>query len=209
VALGSYERLGDARLLALHRAGNVDAFGEIFRRHAPSIRRYVRSLSDLDAQQVDDIVQDTFVSVMRKTKKIDGAGGLHSFLYRAAKWSTLTALADAGRWKRQKLSFYRAVPTDDLGADEADPLNYFDSADARASLVQAVGCLSEHQRQIFLRFELRGDSLKEIAADLGLTRTAVASSLCVARNRVTWVVATGNVAMSSVHGTKRTERAYA
>ncbi|MEZ5138351.1 MAG: sigma-70 family RNA polymerase sigma factor [Acidimicrobiales bacterium] len=55
--------LADHELLVAMREGDRSAYGEIFRRHEPAIRRFSASLVPHAA--VDDVVAETFASVLR------------------------------------------------------------------------------------------------------------------------------------------------
>ncbi|MDG4663742.1 sigma factor [Mycobacterium sp. 236(2023)] len=55
----------DRVLAAAARAGDEAAFESLVRRHGPALYRYTRRMT-ADADAVNDIVQDTFVSAWRQ-----------------------------------------------------------------------------------------------------------------------------------------------
>lgn len=60
----------DDELLHLVRSGDSRAYGELWRRHHPALRRYVRTLVPDSA--VDDVVSDTFVAVLEAIQRSHG-----------------------------------------------------------------------------------------------------------------------------------------
>ena len=54
----------EATLLRAARAGDADAFAQIYRLHAPAIHSLVLRLSG-SVETADDITQDTFLKAMR------------------------------------------------------------------------------------------------------------------------------------------------
>lgn len=70
-ATARHERhLADDELIAAVRGGDREAYGEIFRRHEPAIRRFVATL--VPSSAVDDVVAETFASVLRAISRGHG-----------------------------------------------------------------------------------------------------------------------------------------
>ena len=64
--------------------GEVDAFDTLFERFRRKLLAYVRGLVG-DAQQSEDIVQETFVELAKKIQKIQPKKGVGPWLYRVAR----------------------------------------------------------------------------------------------------------------------------
>ena len=60
----------DGELLAAVANGNLEALGRLFDRHAPSVRRYLARLG-VAASDADDLVQATFLEVVRAAWRFD------------------------------------------------------------------------------------------------------------------------------------------
>lgn len=74
--------LKDEELLALS-VGNPGAFGVLYDRHEPALRRKVRHMMG-DREEVEDILQDTFTKIYlnaNKFKKVEGAS-FKSWMYK-------------------------------------------------------------------------------------------------------------------------------
>lgn len=63
----------DAQLLERARGGDEDAFSQLFARHQRTIYRYAVYMCGQDAG--DDIVQETFLAVLRQTARLDTLRG--------------------------------------------------------------------------------------------------------------------------------------
>src|SRR5437867_2131184 len=64
-----HNEVDDAGLLQRSRHGDVEAFSQLFTRYKTSIYRYAAHMCDPDA--ADDIVQETFLTVLRQTRRDD------------------------------------------------------------------------------------------------------------------------------------------
>lgn len=65
--------MDDAGLLARARRGDQDAFSRLFAHHQGAIYRYAAHMCGADA--ADDVVQDTFLAVLRHSERYDPTRG--------------------------------------------------------------------------------------------------------------------------------------
>jgi RNA polymerase sigma-70 factor, ECF subfamily len=95
------DEVDDRALAASARAGDVEAFTELVRRHGPGLYRYARRMTR-DTDAVNDIVQETFVAAWRRIAEFRGDSGVRTWLF------TICArkVVDSHRVKR-------AIPIDD------------------------------------------------------------------------------------------------
>lgn len=91
----------DRGLAAAARAGDVDAFEELVRRHGPSLYRYARRMTQ-DTDAVNDIVQETFVAAWRRIATFRGDSAVRTWLFSICA----RKVVDSQRIKR-------AIPVDD------------------------------------------------------------------------------------------------
>lgn len=73
-ALVILTEVNDAGLLARARRGDQDAFSRLFARYQGPIYRYAAHMCGADA--ADDVVQDTFLAVLRQSERYDPTRGL-------------------------------------------------------------------------------------------------------------------------------------
>ncbi|WP_246182873.1 RNA polymerase sigma factor [Mycolicibacterium grossiae] len=91
----------DRGLAAAARAGDVEAFEELVRRHGPSLYRFARRMMR-DGDAVNDVVQETFVAAWRQIATFRGDSGVRTWLFTICS----RKVVDSHRVKR-------AVPIDD------------------------------------------------------------------------------------------------
>ncbi|WP_059015826.1 sigma-70 family RNA polymerase sigma factor [Mycobacterium sp. M26] len=91
----------DRELAAAARAGSIEAFEEIVRRHGPAMYRYARRMTQ-DTDAVNDIVQETFVAAWRQIGNFRGDSAILTWLFAICA----RKVTDSRRVKR-------AIPIDD------------------------------------------------------------------------------------------------
>ncbi|WP_371480117.1 sigma-70 family RNA polymerase sigma factor [Kitasatospora sp. NBC_00315] len=177
----------DAELTALVRAGDDEAYEEIYRRHAESVRRYARTCCR-DSFTAEDLAGEVFARTLQALR----AGKGPEFAVRAY---LLTAVRNvAAAWGRSER---REQLVDDFGVfaqssataaklDLADP-----GADAWAMamadqrmVMQAFVELPEDDRVVLWHTEVERESPKTVAVMLGKTANATAVQAHRARDRL-------------------------
>lgn len=176
----------EANLLARCRRGEADAWDELFNRHYAAAGRFVFQLaSDFSLEDVEEVCQEVFLSVIRNLNSFQGGSQFQTWLFRIA--------ANKARDYREKLHAVKRgggqTPLS-LNAEDAetgltlDPPSDKPSPDVdllnveRAELVRdALDQIGEPCREII---ELRyfGDlSYDELSRDLKLNPKTVSSRL--------------------------------
>lgn len=164
-ALDHDERRGlgddhDGVLLGRIAAGETKPLGALFDRHAESVRRLVLRLG-VRPGEVDDLVQTTFLDVLRVAASYDGRPS-------ARPW--LMALATM-RVRRHRRSFARLA--DRLARFGREPEEHAASAEQQtatsreaARAMRAVDALTEKKREVFLLVAVEGLTCDEVAEHL-------------------------------------------
>lgn len=123
----------DEALVALVAAGDASAAEQLFRRHYAEVRALCARISG-DASSADDLVQETFLRVMRFASGFKGKSTVRTWLYRIA----FNVSAD------HRKRMMREVPVMLLDAGEA-------AADPRLDLIErGLASLGDEQRQTLL-----------------------------------------------------------
>lgn len=153
----------DDELVRAVRAGDTEAFGELFARHAAVATRVaVRGGPRVDA---DEVVADVFASVLVQLRA--GRGPTVSF-----RAYVLTAVRHEAA-RRSVLSRRCDLV--------ADPAQWTDAAPVRADLDvddhlhDAYASLPARWRRALWQLEVEGRTPRELAVDLGLTANAVSA----------------------------------
>jgi len=172
---------GDVALLVAYRNGDVRAFERLFARHSEKIRvlalRYLR-----DAAEADDVVQETFLRLLRIADTVDAGFNIMAWLHRVAANICLSHLRSA---RRVQL-------VDTAGAElsgEQDrrrlgqPEEAWEITHARELFGQLVARLPHQQRQCLVMREIEGMSYRDIATRLSVSPGSIESLLFRARRR--------------------------
>ncbi len=151
----------DADLIAAWRSGDEGAAGELVRRHARAVARFLGGAGAGD--DVDDLVQETF---FRAFRKIDGYRGGASFRTWVIAISS-NALKDVRRRSRRR----PAIPleTEDIPDERADPHADVVARELEARVGECVRRLPRLQRDVFLLRAQQGMEYEDIAAALDTT----------------------------------------
>jgi len=153
------------------RAGDLDAFEVLVRRHqAPVYRVALRMLGT--AADAEDVAQETFVQAWRSLARFHGNSAFSTWLYRIATNHSLDVLA-----KRRP-----SEGLDDLQGDSSlDPAAIYAQRERTAGVLDAVQAMPPEQRAPLVLREFEGLSYEEIGKVLGISLAAVKGRIHRAR----------------------------
>lgn len=158
----------DEALIERWRAGDERAASALVERHAKPIARFVASLGVRD--DVEEIVQDTFVRAFGSLDRFGGRSTLRTWLFTIARnlvRDRVRAMHTGGRGR------HATQEIDDAHvATEHDPLDQVVADETAVRLRKALGCLTRMQREVFTLRVSQGLSYKEIADVLDSTEGA-------------------------------------
>jgi len=194
---GEGGRADENDLLRALQDGDNDAFVLLMQRLESPLRRYVRRLiGDSDAE--DDIVQDVFFSLYRKSDRIDARRGLRPYLFRMARNRCYDELRRQGRFQSVSLDEEPEGKSFSLAETLPDPAEPTDEL-AHWLFIQlvvreAMEKLPENQRQALILYAEEQMSYAEIAVATNTNPGTVRSRLSHARRTLRrlvppWVLA--------------------
>ena len=147
--------------------GDQDAFAVLYDRYAPQLevflRRFVR-----DRALAEDLLQTTFLSVVRARGRYTPSAGLRAWIYAIAANAGRDALRRRGARPEQSCDpamlseLAPAVPDLDPALAMSDP-------NVARAVDEALQQLPQEQREAVLLHKLQGLSFPEIASALGTT----------------------------------------
>jgi RNA polymerase sigma factor (sigma-70 family) len=162
----------DSVLLAALRAGDLDAAGRLFRRHAEPLWRTAGAWARQPAER-DDLVAETFARVLTVVR---AGGGPHGDL---RPYLVVTLRNLVSRWSRQRSRVELRATVPEAVAGGADELALHRS---NARLVWSAYCtLPGRWRTVLWRTEAEGGTPTEVAPSLGLSPNSVAALAMRAR----------------------------
>jgi len=174
----------DEQLLARFTAGEREALDELFRRYrAPAYRVAYRLLGhEADAL---DALQEGFVKALTHLDTFQGRSAFKTWLLRVIS----NAALDLGRQRgRREVLSLDGVPSHNGEVMHPlrieDPAAGLEQADLRHALDQALGSLSDAQRQTFVLHAEAGLSYREVAEAMQISIGTVMSRIYYARQKL-------------------------
>jgi RNA polymerase sigma-70 factor (ECF subfamily) len=181
------ETMEPISLIAL-KAGDREAFARLVDETSGHIYRVALQILG-DAQDAEDVLQDTYIKALRALPEFEGRSSLSTWLYRIA---VNEALMLVRKRKPQALPVEDSAPFDAEAESEAIeivdfcclPEGEFLSSEARRFLDQAIQKLPANLRIVFVMRDLEGLSIQETAEALNLSENNVKTRLLRARLRL-------------------------
>jgi RNA polymerase sigma-70 factor (ECF subfamily) len=178
----------DAELVGRAKAGDFDALEALATRHERQV--YSLALRMLrQPQDAEDVVQETFLSVLENLQGFREESSFTTWLMRIATHAALKVIR-----KRRGLNLVSLDAASETG-EEGEPLPHPEfiadwrkaphelaaDAETRRLLDAALGQLDEKHRLVFILRDVQGLSVKETALALDLSETNVKVRLLRAR----------------------------
>jgi RNA polymerase sigma-70 factor (ECF subfamily) len=152
---------------------------DLFRQHAAWVARFLTRLG-AEPSNVEDLVQDVFLTAHRKGGYLPGAASPKTWLADIAQHARSTA----NRTKRRRREQVDPVALSAAIHHSANPYELAASTEGLTRVQGFLDQLSEEQRTVFILFELERESLAAIAAGLGVPLGTVCSRLDTARQSI-------------------------
>jgi RNA polymerase sigma-70 factor (ECF subfamily) len=172
----------DEDLLRQARAGDEDAFTELYRRRQAGVYRFALQMSGSRAL-AEDVTQEVFMALIREGDRFDGSrGSLAGYLYGIARNQVLRRLER----ERVFIPIAETVEESDLNLPASliapgDPLGDLTRNEVVESIRNAVLRLPAHYREVIVLCELHEMSYAEAAEVIGCAVGTVRSRLHRAR----------------------------
>jgi RNA polymerase sigma-70 factor (ECF subfamily) len=173
-------QLSDQELLASCRAGDVEAFGQIYARYERPVYRYAyRMLGDAD--DADDIKQETFLKAYRALPTFRGDCSLLTWLLKIA--SNLCRDRIKSRSRRSEVELAPEVEADLTATGDfgADPAHLLEKKDLLQTANRVLTGLPDMQREMIVLRDVEGLSYQQIAELQGCSVASVKLRLFRAR----------------------------
>jgi RNA polymerase sigma factor (sigma-70 family) len=163
----------DEALVAAAQGGDAAAIESLLTAAQPGIRRYANR-SCHNADDVDDVVQDTMWILFRRVGTLRALGSMSAWLLSVVRRECLRMAAKLRR---------RSIPLDEHAPSPAIAarLRELPEEELRLDLSRAIQSRPEHYRQIVLLRDVEEMTIDEIAAALRLSRESVKARLRRAR----------------------------
>lgn len=167
----------DDRTLAGRAAdGDMLAFEQLVRRYSPMMRAYAARLLPSN-NEVDDVVQEAFITAWEKLPTLEDGGAVRSWMMRIVSHKSMDRIRAHKR--------HSGLDDHDLPAPEsASPAGITQARSQLEALSHALTELPEQQRHCWVMKELGQYSYEEMAAELDLPVSTVRGLLARARKNL-------------------------
>jgi RNA polymerase sigma-70 factor (ECF subfamily) len=166
----------DTALAAACRSGDLRAYERLYAMHGARMKNLARNVlgNPIDAE---DAVQETFLKVQRSIASFRGQSSFVTWTYRIL----INTCYDARRSRLRK----KEIANDDSGETQRpEPRAPGAHPSLRMALERALAKLTQHQRDVFLLYEVEGFRHAEIAGMLEMTETASKNTLFQAKKNL-------------------------
>lgn len=169
------DRVDDERLLERARRGSEDAFSLLFARYRRSLFRYAAHMCGRDT--ADDIVQSTFMEVLRGTGRFDPSRGTFAhYLFGIARHQVLRVVAS-----RNAQAGGQGDAQDGEGVDLLSPDDHLERAETIDRVRSAIRSLPAVYREVVVLCELQEMDYTSVARLIQCPTGTVRSRLHRAR----------------------------
>lgn len=153
----------DEMLAAEAASGRMEALGKIYERYSRPLYNFVARMIG-DASQAEDVVHDVFVSLPAKARSFSGKSAFSTWLYALA--------TNAARMQLRKAAARKERPMNGVeerrAAEGEDPIEAADRREKVRRVREALGKLTETEREAFLLYWYQGLAYDEIAQALDI-----------------------------------------
>jgi RNA polymerase sigma-70 factor (ECF subfamily) len=155
-----------ADLMRRAQQGEEPAYAELLVLLAAATRRYVRSRAGAPVPWIDDAVQETLVAVHHARRTFDGRRPFAPWFYAIARNRFVDVLRREHRVREHEIAL-DLLPDWRGTTDEVAP-----GVDME-TVRHALATLPPRQREVVEAMKLRDESVRDVAARLGMTMTSV------------------------------------
>ncbi|WP_316812555.1 RNA polymerase sigma-70 factor [Pedobacter heparinus] len=167
----TYSSYTDQELTALLRAGNHQAFTEVFNRYSSLL--YAHAFNKLrDEADARDVVQEMFIALWAKHDHLDAGNNLSGYLYMAVRNAIFNLV------KHKKVVSAYAETFTKINQQITAPTDYLIRERQFAAMIEnEIAALPPRMRAVFDLRRHENLSNKEIAERLGIAESTVADQM--------------------------------
>jgi len=182
VAHGMHMTVGEDQLVTRCRAGDLDAFAQVYDRYERQVYRYAYHILG-NRDDADDIKQETFVKAYQAIGSFRSESTLQTWLLRICGNLCRDKIKS---WDRRKVTYDSTLRDDVLGSSNEDdsPQSILERKEMTEIIFKALRGMPPAQREIIVLHEVEDLSYEEIAAVVGCSRTSIKLRLFRARRNL-------------------------
>ncbi|AKU94868.1 RNA polymerase sigma factor RpoE [Labilithrix luteola] len=174
------ESSSDAELLSAVARGDLGALGILFDRHHVDVWRFLGRYLGRTSEDVDDIVQQTFLELPKIAGAFDGRASCRSWLYGIALRLAFRRRRSLARLRRMVSKLTETSKT----TAGPDPEAIAEGRQDLMAFERALGALGDKKRAAFVLVEIEGLSVDEAARALQIPAATVRTRTFHARQEL-------------------------
>lgn len=155
---------------------------ELFQTHSKWLRTVISSRVS-DRAVVDDLIQEVFLAVMRKSDELAAVEKIEPWLYRVAVRTVLQYRRKTGRYRRRLQTYWEKQP-DDMRSTSEEPRDWIVHEETSSQLSSAMQKLQERDREMLLLKHAHGWTYRQIAEHMGVAPSTIEYRLERARRNL-------------------------
>ena len=170
------DQLSDEEMVS-RALGDMDYFNCIVLRYGDRLARYIKRISGADEQEVEDVLQDSFIKVWKNLNEYRVELKLSSWLYRIVHNVTVS------KWRKKKTM--RHVLTENV--EDITKVIYEDSSsieESEINIIQSLYQLKPRYKDVLVLKYFEGMNYEEISDVLKIPEGTVAVRLNRARKQM-------------------------
>lgn len=162
-----YNNLSEGELIILLKQDDTHALSRLYYNHVKQLQYFILKAAK-SPFLVEDIVHDTFVKIWENRDNIDPNQPFKPYLYTIAKRHLINLLKRA----RHESSIMEEIKKYALETENSTEL-LLDYSESNFIFKEAVKCLPERCREVFVRCRMQGLTYKQAADELGIAESTV------------------------------------
>ncbi|MEN7547637.1 sigma-70 family RNA polymerase sigma factor [Rapidithrix thailandica] len=171
----AFDALEDIDVWRAFKEGSEAAFHHIYQVYFPVLFNYGHQFT-ADRELVKDLIQDLFIDIKEKRKKLGDTTSIKFYLFRALRRRVLRAE------QRHRLKFFRNASQEEHGFEislshETKLINAQMDEELKANLEKAFASLTKRQKEIILYYYYEGMSYQDITKVMGFAKVEYARVL--------------------------------
>ena len=168
--------IADTQLIAAIKQSDYVSYNILFQRYYAQLCRYVNSMLS-NINDVEDIVQDIFLSVWDNRKKINIQENIAGYLYTMAKNRTLNHI-------RKEASYRIALEEYEKKMLEYIEENAFESFEFKSALIDCINRLPDRNKEILLLHRVKSLKQKEISEKLNISIQTIKNHIWISLQKL-------------------------
>lgn len=162
------------------QAGDGEAFRQIYGQYKGMVAHLAYNITG-SQQDLEDIIQETFLQVHRSIRSFQGESKFSTWLYRL----TINVAMQYVRQQRKTAGVKQSIDDlKNLSDDGASPEESASTTERRQILMNALSKISPKKRIVFVLHEIQGIEAKEVAKILRIPTLTVRTRLFYARRAI-------------------------